>query len=524
MFDIRPLSLGDAAPPRSALRPEVAAALAAAPGPELLTGLLSCMASDLSAREWLECTRAWKAMSAFCAGGELASIAELDRGFAEDGDHAGPGHRRPSRGTADEVAAALHIAPQAASRLVALARRVDDDLPAAADALADGRMDLAQVRALAAVTRDLPATARRGVEALAVRRGPTRTVGQLEDDLETEAARLAPEHAASRARSGVAERDVQLRRSPVPGCRRLVADLPATQATAAWLAVNGAAVKAKDGAAGRREAAEVRTLAQLRADALTSLLTGRAATDHATGEGLDVAPVRLPTPAELATLAEVQVVVAADTLTGTSDLPASIPGVGPLDVDTIRDLAARTRWRRLVADPATGRLVAYGRRTANPTGTARAEANPTRTSVGALLADPRWKAVIGSPVEAAVLDVGLSWYAPSPALRAHVHTRDASCIGVACHHPARGTQLDHTVPFRQPGEDGALGTTSEDNLGSQCRRTHNAKTHGGWSLTQPEPGSFRWTSPLGRVYSRLARPLVPGWPGRRQDDQVPGAG
>lgn len=29
---------------------------------------------------------------------------------------------------------------------------------------------------------------------------------------------------------------------------------------------------------------------------------------------------------------------------------------------------------------------------------------------------------------------------------------------------------------------------------------HRAKTHGGWRLTQPHPGTFLWTSPLGFGY------------------------
>lgn len=63
-------------------------------------------------------------------------------------------------------------------------------------------------------------------------------------------------------------------------------------------------------------------------------------------------------------------------------------------------------------------------------------------------------------------------------------------------HRSDGCDLDHTRPWRQ----GRAGQTSTDNLGPLRRKTHRAKTHAGWELTQPEPGRFVWRSPLGRRY------------------------
>lgn len=53
--------------------------------------------------------------------------------------------------------------------------------------------------------------------------------------------------------------------------------------------------------------------------------------------------------------------------------------------------------------------------------------------------------------------------------------------------------LDHTVPF----VEGHAGQTSLDNLGPLSRRVHRAKTHGGFHLTQPEPGVYQWETPHG---------------------------
>jgi hypothetical protein len=216
------------------------------------------------------------------------------------------------------------------------------------DALTDGRMDLPQLRALDLHARHLHPAAKRALEDAAVRWEPRSTRQQLAASLASEAIRLDPEHAVTLTEQGVADRDVQLRPSPLPGCRRLVADLPTDQAYAAWLALNGAARSARRGAA---ERGDVRTVSQLRADLFTAVFTGHDVTPS-DGVGTDV-----PSPAELSRHVEIQVVVSADTLTGAHDLPASIPGVGPLDPQTARTLAERQPWRRLVADPATGTLL-----------------------------------------------------------------------------------------------------------------------------------------------------------------------
>ena len=59
--------------------------------------------------------------------------------------------------------------------------------------------------------------------------------------------------------------------------------------------------------------------------------------------------------------------------------------------------------------------------------------------------------------------------------------------------------LDHTKPYRW-GQAWRPGQTDPDNLGPLRRKSHRAKTHAGWRLAQPQPGTFTWTSPLGRRY------------------------
>jgi hypothetical protein len=261
-------------------------------------------------------------------------------------------------------------------------------------------------------------------------------------------------------------------------------DLPGTDAEAAWLAVNGSATAAKDRGVRGDGTVEDRTLGQLRADAATGLLTGQADPND---------PALVPTPQQLRSLIEVQVVVSADTLTGAGDEPAQLPGAGPVDAEHAREIAEGVAWRRLVADPETGTLTVRGTKRYEPE------------------AEQRLEQVLSDPVEPPPPES--TGYRPGKRLREHVHARDGGCIGPACHHRTRGTQLDHTIDWH------AGGPTAARNLGSACQRVTNAKTHGGWQLQQPSPGRFIWTSPTGRRYTRRATPLLPGW--RPRDDDEP---
>ncbi|HEX5534935.1 MAG TPA: hypothetical protein VFX33_14440 [Actinomycetales bacterium] len=483
------------------VRPDVAEALGAEPGLSLLAGVLDLMSRSgkLSPREHLELVAAWDRLVGFCQAGRLTSIQDLDESLHPDVADLGT---VPLRKTANELAPILRIAPRSASSLVGHARRTRG-LPGALDAVADGRLTAAQLNVLDQVARDLPEDLRAEVEAEAIRCGPTKTRQQLHGHLASTAAELDPGHAGRAVERGSGERNVQLRPSPLPGCHRLVADLPSMSAFAVWHALNGAAKRAKTARSAQGHSEDERGLPALRADVLTALVTGQ--TDERN-------PHLLPAREILTKLAEVQVVVAADTLTGDSDLPAHLPGAGPIDPATVRDLAPRVPWRRLVADPDTGLLVHRDATRMTPS-VSKEAANDAAADHHQLpvFMDQRLGRLTADPVTTSQLDYGTTRYRPSRALRDHVQTRDATCIGPACHHSAAGTQTDHTTNFKELDRGGRLGATAHYNLGSPCIRWHNAKTHLGWRLEQPRPGFFIWTSPLGRTYVQRARPLVPGW-------------
>jgi Domain of unknown function (DUF222) len=169
--------------------------------------------------------------------------------------------------------------------------------------------------------------------------------------------------------------------------------------------------------------------------------------------------------------AQVRVTVAASTLLGLDKLPAELAGYGPIGAQHARELASQGTWRRLLTDPVSGTLLDYGRST----------------------------------------------YRPPTALADHVRARDQYCIFPGCRQPAEKCDLDHGIPH------GKGGSTAEENLGPQCRHHHNAKTHGGWTVTQPAPGVFDWTSPTGRHYRVTPEPLTEplSTPIHITDDEIP---
>jgi hypothetical protein len=85
-------------------------------------------------------------------------------------------------------------------------------------------------------------------------------------------------------------------------------------------------------------------------------------------------------------------------------------------------------------------------------------------------------------------------YVPSRKLGHLVRARTATCPAPGCGAQAYHNDLDHTLAY-------PAGATDECNLGPPCRRHHRVKQAPGWTLEQPEPGIFRWTTPAGRTYT-----------------------
>jgi hypothetical protein len=92
-------------------------------------------------------------------------------------------------------------------------------------------------------------------------------------------------------------------------------------------------------------------------------------------------------------------------------------------------------------------------------------------------------------------------YAVPARIAEQVELRDSTCVFPWCQRPARRCDKDHITPY---DPDGPPGQTSTENLAPLCRLHHRVKTHGGWTYTTLEPGSYLWRSPHGYTWVRDA--------------------
>jgi len=239
----------------------------------------------------------------------------------------------------------------------------------------------------------------------------------------------------------------------------------------------------------------------------------------------------------------VEVRVALSTLLGHDEHPGEIPGLGPIPASHARTLVAdqrRAQWRFAITDP-DGRLLFDGltrRRPTGPATTGPATTGPATT--GPATTGPRGGIVElhipatllaeltsgGRTAEAAVapwagvladiahqynqydrrdLDAHPDDRLPRAALRRHTQIRDRTCVGVGCRHRPTRCDQDHTTEYQHGGQ-----TVAAD-LGPLCRHDHVLKDRG-WTLEQPRPGTFVWTSPLGGRYEVQPEPVLPPLP------------
>ena len=118
-----------------------------------------------------------------------------------------------------------------------------------------------------------------------------------------------------------------------------------------------------------------------------------------------------------------------------------------------------------------------------------------------LLADPEceltMRRMVTDPITGHLLDYGRTTYAIPQALREFIVARDRTCRFPDCNRRADLCEIDHAIAWDEGG------TTSPENLGALCKRHHQLKTLGGWTITDSRPdGSCLWRSPQGRTHIR----------------------
>ncbi|MDN8547863.1 DUF222 domain-containing protein [Microbacterium sp. NM3R9] len=301
--------------------------------------------------------------------------------------------------------------------------------------------------AIAVCERDIAVRVREPLRALAERMHPREFTDRHRDAAASRCVRMLPgadgmsdliATLPTVIAAGMLDRLTQMGQS-VKDARAAGVDAAAAGAGAAF--GHGAGAAFGDPAATKRpEEPDARTMDQLRADALADLVLGGAPVVDPT-HGTDA-------PGPLGAIrARVQVVVTANTLTGTDHGPAEAVGTGLIDADTARELAGQTTsWDRLFIDPIT------------------------RT-----------------PVET-------DTYRPTASMRRLLQARDQHCRFPGCHRAAIRCEIDHTI-------DHALGGhTHIYNLAHLCQRHHSMKQFTNWNVRQLGAGVLEWTSPGGRIY------------------------
>ncbi len=115
-----------------------------------------------------------------------------------------------------------------------------------------------------------------------------------------------------------------------------------------------------------------------------------------------------------------------------------------------------------------------------------------------LMEDPKWRRIISHPTGNILVDDRRR--RASPALTRYIHARDRTCRVPGCSAVAERSEIDHTIRHADHG------VTGPANTGAYCRFHNLWKERSSWTVTQPTPGTFTFTSPEGRVYNSTPEP------------------
>ena len=417
---------------------------------------------------------------------------------------------------ATEVAMRQAISRQGATRLVRTALQLTGPLQATGEALRRGALDARKADVIAGALEHMPYQVCHDVEDVVLPRAPGRTAPQVAQDVADALIAVDHHEAEARHRSARSRRRVCHPRPLADGMASLYAVLPAADAVALDLALDGAARAAK-------ATGDARTIDQLRADVLAA-----AGADALTRGGFGLPPDHHPaaparattganasatTPATPAAAGSRTGATASATMTATTDPgaaettpagdgPAAATGPEPppppappplpapwFPIGQVGGVPVRINvtvpLTTLLGGDQAGHLDGYG-----PIDPATARA---------LALGGTWKRLVTDPLTGTVLDLGRTRYRPPPDLAELIRLRDRTCFRPGCGARASGCQLDHTIPFARGG------TTSYANLGPGCPTDHPLKTDGHFHVRQTTPGVFEWTSKrTGRTYRREA--------------------
>ena len=439
----------------------VATLLTAAPGIKTLGGLIAIDPQDLSPAARIDYLAALERQSSWLQAAmqrAIVAVAGISEGKS-DGPFTGV-----DEAEREDVSSALRLSAGTAQMRIDVARTLVNHLPNTCSALATGELSAAHAtviaRETAAAIRDgLSEFAIFSIEEKAIAHAEFHTPSQVALQVRNAIAKFAPatfEEVVEKARDS---RRVSCY-NDVDGMSTVVAILPAEDAQTVMKAIEAFIIKGstKFNISGESLISDVRNTVGKNSDTRNS--DTRSADMKRADALTSLAGFALAASSEDVALHRrpitVNVTIDLPTLLGLSENPGQLAGYGAIPASVARALASDGKWKRFITDPQTGALLDYGRET----------------------------------------------YQPPQALIDFLIARDRTCRFPGCRRSAALSDLDHA----QSWEEG--GTTSLDNLGALCRRHHQLKTHGGWSIDSRADGSCTWTSPLGKIYQTPARPIA----------------
>ena len=444
----------------------VATLLAAAPGIKTLGGLIAIDPQDLSPAARIDYLAALERQSSWLQAAmqrAIVAVAGISEGKS-DGPFTGV-----DEAEREDVSSALRLSAGTAQMRIDVARTLVNHLPNTCSALATGELSAAHAtviaRETAAAIRDgLSEFAIFSIEEKAIAHAEFHTPSQVAQQVRSSIAKFAPatfEEVVEKARDS---RRVSCY-NDVDGMSTVVAILPAEDAQTVMKAIEAFIIKGSTvfNISGDSLISDVRNTGDRKVDSSDTVgkNSDTRSADMKRADALtSLAGFALAASSEEVALHRrpitVNVTIDLPTLLGLSENPGQLAGYGAIPASVARALASDGKWKRFITDPQTGALLDYGRET----------------------------------------------YQPPQALIDFLIARDRICRFPGCRRSAALSDLDHA----QSWEEG--GTTSLDNLGALCRRHHQLKTHGGWSIESRADGSCTWTSPLGKIYQTPARSIA----------------
>jgi hypothetical protein len=339
-----------------------------------------------------------------------------------------------------EVATALGIAERSAENLIGNASVLIECLPRTLDLLESGAISYRHAVAVVDEASGLDDADRITLESEVLSRATGLTPPQFRRLVRNARERLHPESIEARQVAARSDRGVGLE------------DERDGMATV-WLHTNAAHAHAifnrlTKASHGLRTEDDTRTLDNRRADIMVSVLLAK---ENGVPFGF------VPNEADSEDFVnwfrgiDAQVIVSVPVLSllGKSDLPATLDGIVPIDLETARVIVGQAKsFIRILSHPETG----------------------------------------------ATLSVGRKRYKPPRDLRMYLAIRDLICRFPGCSQPAARSDIDHTIEWQDEGH------TEHVNLAHLCRGHHTIKGETNWKVTQAPDGSgvLNWVAPSGR--------------------------